>query len=75
MIRIMMGLLAVTATVAACGPDNMSRTGSGVPTSAGTSGSPATSSPAIAPGMQPGDDASLRGDGGRGAGGLGRGRP
>ena len=75
MIRLMMGLLAVTATVAACGPDNMSRSGSGsgVPTSA--TGSPATNSPPIAPGMQPGDDASLRGDAGRGAGGLGRGRP
>ena len=73
MIRITMGLLAITATVAACGPDSTSRTGSNVPTSA--SGSPATNSPAIAPGMQPGDDASLRGDGGRGPGGLGRGRP
>ncbi len=75
MIRLMIGLLDITVTVAACSPNNMSRTGSGsgVPTSA--SGTPATNSPPIAPGMQPGDDASLRGDAGRGAGGLGRARP
>ena len=75
MIRLMMGLLAITVTVAACGPNNMSRTGTSgnVPTSA--TGTPANNSPPIAPGMQPGDDASLRGDAGRGAGGLGRARP